>query len=463
MTLAATIAASVLAVLYAASPLTVLCGALAIVMCWPVVARLEGRERVWVRRVLIVTIGARFLVVGALLVATDPNREPFLTLFPDAAYLIDRSLWIRNVWLGIPLGAHHALQIVETYGSGSYPIMLAAIQYVLGPSPYGLALFSAIAYVAGALLLHRMVRARFGAAVSTAGLAIVLAWPSLFVWSVSALKDSFQFFLTVVAVAGLFYAVRGARWPMRAGAVIAVVAAVGVLATLRSGAAEIAATAIALAVLLRAMSAQHWIAVTMVIGMLAVALIERDQVLHVVRLAANRHVGYWGSPGANYQLLPDPFYANGQAVMTLTLFESVRFLARAAIAFVLVPLPWNTASATALLLVPQQLCWYLLVLASIAGVIAGARRDPWLTSILAASALAGLVVIAPNSGNVGTLVRHRDVIAPFVLWLGVIGAFAAIRAMSSSVSNSLVWHARPELVEGRAASSLVVRQAHHER
>src|SRR5439155_9455769 len=135
--------------------------------------------------------------------------------------------------------------------------------------------------------------------------------PSLFVWSVSALKDSFQFFLTVVAVAGLFYAVRGARWPMRAGAVIAVVAAVGVLATLRSGAAEIAATAIALAVLLRAMSAQRWIAVTMVIGMLAVALIERDQVLHVVRLAANRHVGYWGSPGANYQLLPDPFYANG--------------------------------------------------------------------------------------------------------------------------------------------------------
>jgi hypothetical protein len=35
---------------------------------------------------------------------------------------------------------------------------------------------------------------------------------------------------------------------------------------------------------------------------------------------------------------------------------------------------------------------------------------------------AGLAVIAMNSGNVGTMVRHRDTVVPFVVWLSALGA-----------------------------------------
>jgi hypothetical protein len=55
------------------------------------------------------------------------------------------------------------------------------------------------------------------------------------------------------------------------------------------------------------------------------------------------------------------------------------------------------------------------------GFAVGMRRAPWLACVLAGSALAGLLIIAPNSGNVGTLMRHRDLIVPFVLWLGGLG------------------------------------------
>jgi hypothetical protein len=435
---AATVAAVAVGALWVASPLTVLCGAATLAMCAWAMSDLEGRERLWVARILAATIGLRFLFVAGLVVATRPAYEPFLTPFPDGAYLIDRSLWIRNIWLGVPIGPHQALQVVERYGASSYPVLLAAIQYLVGPSPYGLALFSTASYVAGVLLWYRIVRNRFGAAVSTAGLALLLAWPSLFMWSVAVLKESFQFFLTAVVAASLYYVVRRARWSSRAAWACALVGAVVVLSSLRSGAAEIAVTGGVLAIVFRAIARRPWLAVAAVAAACIAGILEQDRLLATIQLAANRHVGYWGSPGRSYQLLDITFYANPHVAETMTWIECAQFLVRAAAAFVVVPAPWSAGSLSELVLAPQQIAWYLSVLAAGAGMIVGMRRDPWLTCILAGAALGGLIVIAPNSGNIGTLVRHRDLIVPFVLWLSVIGAVPAIRAALAGLKGSAV-------------------------
>lgn len=428
----ATAAAVALAVAYVASPLTVLCGGATLAMCWWVVADLEGSERAWVTWILAITIGLRFVFVGALLVATRPDYQPFLTPFPDGAYLIDRSLWIRNVWLGVPIGPHQALQIVERYGASSYPLLLAAIQYLVGPAPYGLALLSTAAYIAGVFLWYRIVRARFGAAVATCGLTLLLVWPSLFMWSVAVLKESFQFFLTAAVTAAAYHVVRSPRWIARAGFLAAAVGGVYLLSTLRSGAAEIAVAGIGVAVMFRAMAARRWIVIAVAVLTVAAVAGQHDQFVRAVRTAANRHVGYWGSPGRGYQLLDITFYSSPAIVETMTFAESVQFLARATVAFVVVPTPWTAGSSSELALAPQQIAWYLGVLAALIGVHVGVRRDAWLTCVLAGVAIAGLIIIAPNSGNVGTLVRHRDLIVPFVLWLSVIGAVPSLRALLDS-------------------------------
>ena len=135
------------------------------------------------------------------------------------------------------------------------------------------------------------------------------------------------------------------------------------------------------------------------------------------------------SPGQSFRLLDETVYAGGyDAIDRMSFFESARFLMNAAGAFVVVPVPWRVGSASELAMIPQQLAWYLFVAAAIAGAAIGLRRDAWLTCILAGYALAGLAIIAPNSGNVGTLVRHRDMIVPFVLWLGALGLVSAARA-----------------------------------
>jgi len=52
------------------------------------------------------------------------------------------------------------------------------------------------------------------------------------------------------------------------------------------------------------------------------------------------------------------------------------------------------------------------------------------TLILAATAIVGGVVIAISNGNIGTLVRFRDTLVPFVVWLSALGAVASVRSVA---------------------------------
>jgi hypothetical protein len=63
----------------------------------------------------------------------------------------------------------------------------------------------------------------------------------------------------------------------------------------------------------------------------------------------------------------------------------------------------------------------VLLLAAV-GTVAGFRRHALMTALLLGVSIAGVMVIAPNSGNIGTLVRHRDMIVPFVVCLAAMGA-----------------------------------------
>jgi hypothetical protein len=65
------------------------------------------------------------------------------------------------------------------------------------------------------------------------------------------------------------------------------------------------------------------------------------------------------------------------------------------------------------------------------GLVAGLRRDALVTCLLASFAVIGAGVIALNSGNIGTMVRHRDTIVPFVVWLSALGAVTTASGIMS--------------------------------
>ena len=98
-----------------------------------------------------------------------------------------------------------------------------------------------------------------------------------------------------------------------------------------------------------------------------------------------------------------------------------QFVVRAILHFVVEPLPWTAESTAELLYVPEQAIWYVVVLLVPVGLVVGFRRDPLLTCVLAGYTAISAAIIALNSGNIGTLVRHRALVAPYLGWISALG------------------------------------------
>jgi hypothetical protein len=432
MTIGAAIAVGVaVGVIYTLSPLTVVFALVVAFGCRLAMRGLGARERRWVGVVLVIAIGVRVLAIAMLLVATDPAHEQFLAWFPDARYAIARSWWIRNLWFDVPIGPMYMFGIYDRYGASSFPYFLAAVQSAFGLSPYGVDLISVAALIGGALVLFRLARRAYGTAAAFSALCVVLFWPTMGAWSVSVLREAMQFFLLAVALAATVAAVRHARWEGKVLAAATAVAAVYAVSTLRFDALMIPALGIPLGLILRFATLRAWItalAVVVVVGS-GLALARRPDVREFVEyqtdLAANRHLGQATSSGRSFKLLDERFYEEGpQSTFTVNRWEAMRFFARSAVAFVLVPMPWRVASFRELAIAPQQCLWYVIVVLALIGVPAAWRQDALVTALLIGVAVAGLVVIAPNSGNIGTLVRHRDMVATIVTWLAGVGFVA---------------------------------------
>jgi hypothetical protein len=107
--------------------------------------------------------------------------------------------------------------------------------------------------------------------------------------------------------------------------------------------------------------------------------------------------------------------------------DAGRFTAKAAWSYFAEPLPWRTESRALLAYLPEQIAWYVMALLLPLGIIAGLRRDPVLTSLLVMHAAGAMVLVALTSGNIGTLIRHRSLALPYLVWLSALGGHELVR------------------------------------
>jgi len=441
-----------LGLVYALSPLTVLFAVAMIALLHWSGRGLPHVERRWVQWLLLAAIAVRVAAIAGLFLTTDHARIPFGSFFGDEEYFIKRSLWLRNVALGIPIHRADLIYAFDDYSYTSYLYVLAFLQVLFGPAPYGLHLFGAAVYLTGTVVLFRVVRSTLGPVTAFGGLALLLFLPSLFAWSISALKEPLYFAVGAGTLVATVKAVREPRWTVRIGLSVAVVLAAVVMQTIREGGFTIAAGGIVGGLTLAALSLRPRIAWTLVfIVPFVVALAWRVPEVQLasmraVRQAAKVHWGHIQTVGYTYKLLDDRLYRDRSSVDSMDRGEVLRYLVRAGEAYLTVPLPWRIESRAALWYVPEQMVWMLMLALAPLGVASGTRRDPLVTWLLVAFALAAAVPVALTSGNVGTLVRHRGLAVPFLAWLSARGAAelaarvghrsrgidAAVRASSSA-------------------------------
>jgi Dolichyl-phosphate-mannose-protein mannosyltransferase len=443
---------------YLLSPLSVWF-AIAIV---PVVLRslrgLDAGERLAVATIAAAAIALRLLVIAGLFLWTDHGSVAFGSFFGDEDYFVKRSLWLANVARGIPVHPLDLEYAFEPYGRSGYLYLLAVVQALVGPSPYGLRLVSVLCYVLAALLLYRLVRTTLGRMPALFGLTVLLFLPSLLVWSVSLLKESSFVLVSALALLLAFKLVDPASTARtRVFAACGVVALTAVQQGIRPYGAVFCASGVVFGLAIGFVATRPRIMLTTIVAapiLLGAVFSHPNLQLKTyvaIQSAARQH---WGavvvSQGHGYRLLDERFYPDLNEISGLEFQETLRFLVRGIVAYIAEPLPWHAQSrATATYLV-EHVFWYVLAALAGAGTFFGFRRNAVVTGLLAGHALVIAAAAAFTDGNVGTLVRHRGLALPYLVWLSGVGASELLAALTrwqpkgiSSDGVTAPWGMRP--------------------
>ena len=383
--------------------------------------------------ILTVAFVSRVVFIGILFVLGIPlhNDLSVGALAGDEAYNIARSLRMRDVLLGLAGSKYDYVVAYDEYGRTSYLAFLTVLQVLFGPVPYGIKVLNAAVFVAGAAVMYRLVRASYGDWPARFGVAILLFIPTLFYSSISGLKESAYLLTTATCLVATVHIVRGRTMVHKAVAVIAVISAVWLLSDLRRAGHLLALAGLATGAVIWFTLRARWRMITaaalVVAGSIAIVAVPQLRKAAVGGLteAAKIHTGHVYTVGHYYALLDDGFYytpaAPSSSPLTLTPDHATRFVLRAVGAFVLTPLPWQMRSRSELAALPEQLLWYTLLAGLPLGFVAGWRRDPLLTALLTGYVVPTAAVIALTSGNVGTLMRLRGLLTPYLLWVSVLG------------------------------------------
>ena len=430
-------AGAAVGVLYSLSPLTVLSVAMVAATVWYVARDMAPRERAWFVGVLTAAMGLRLIAIAALFLFADPSR-PVATFFGDEELFKQRTVWLRNVFMDVPIAPADMIYVFDEVGRSSYIYLLAYIQALVGDAPYGLNVLNASWYVTAVVMLYAVVRRGFGKMPAFGGLLLLLFIPTLFSWSVSVLKEALYILLAAVELTCAVYIVRARRFWLRAAAAGAVVACAYALRSVRLGGELLALVGTGVGLGLAAVFTRPRLtaitvaaAPVVIVGLMLVPRVQ-DRVMAQLQLAAFNHWGHIATPGYSYRLLDDRFYAGDRrSVYTMTGTEAGRYVLRAVVGFITVPRPSQIESRAALAYLPEQALWYLILILTPIGVVAGWRRDPVLTGLLLAHALTAAVMVALTAGNIGTLTRHRGLVIPYVSWLAAVGACHVIALLTA--------------------------------
>jgi hypothetical protein len=448
-----------LAVVGWASPLTVWAIAAGVALCVMAGRDLPLDERRALTALLAAALAARAAIVAAMLLQGLPHLNDLSVgaLAGDEAYYLARAIRIRDILAGFADSKFDYFVVTDEYGRTSYLTLLAAMQILFGPTPYSMRLVNAVLFAAGAVLLFRVARRAYGPLPAFLGLALLLFLPSLFAASVSLLKESLYFFATAVffvcvgrtleapqrlQVPQVPQVSRGLQAPQVLRGLAMLIVAAGSLwlvADLRRGAGILIPAGVATALVIRALGShgRRWAAAGTATVALAVGLLSaptvRARAVDAVEEAAKLHAGHVFTVGHAYKLMDESFYMYPEAPnawdLRLTETQAARFLVRAAVSFLFWPVPWHIASRSELAFLPEHLLWYVVLALLPLGIAAGWRRHPLATCLFVGFVVPTAAALAVTNGNIGTLLRLRGLVTPYLIWVAALGACAAAEGL----------------------------------
>jgi len=411
---------------YTLSPLTIVSLFVVIAVWRWASANVTGAERRWLVMVVLVAVALRASAIAGLFLTADPDI-PYANFFGDEEFFKRKSTWLRNVALGIPISTADYIYAYDTVGDSGYIRALTYLQALVGLAPYGIHVLNASLYLTAVLMLYRLGREAFGGATAVLGLTLLLYLPTLFSWSISALKEPAYFFVAAISLTSAVRMVRATGWWTRVLALGVLLLGAYLLQSLREGGLLLATAGVVggLALAFLVVRPRLLIAATIALPVVLVVAMTRpavqDRAWAPFREAAMKHWGHVNTPGQSYQLMNTGFYIDRRSVERMRAPDATRYIVNALWSYVTVPLPWHIESRASFVYVPEQMVWFVMVLLTPLGLVVALRKDAVVASLLIAHGATAVVMVALSGGNVGTLVRHRGLAMPYVVWLAALG------------------------------------------
>jgi len=323
--------------------------------------------------------------------------------------LIDPSLEMihsfSQIWSGIAYNAH------------AKSFFNAAFFAYFGPDVLSLKFTNCIAVVVSGWLVYDLARRLHSGLAGRIALCIFLFWPTLFVWSLTDLKES----QLVFAITSLIWlAVRIISAPSRRKSFVFLG-----LSLLISFYFVFLKLKLALVlILVQAIIGFYWFIRflysknrsvarrVLAYTLLAVLVLLTAKWGHVITCydsIMGYQRGFYSSGGINYYLLGSP----GENIHTVPFF--LRYLTGAWVHFLGEPFPGRSESISLVVFQPLMLIWYFILIYMINGMITVVKSDKkWVSFALFAWFIIYVTVVSMSIANIGTAVRFRDAMLPVI-------------------------------------------------
>lgn len=339
---------------------------------------------------------------------------------------------------------NYPIKEVWQYGYSGFTYLLGAIFYFFGPLKFSPRILNCLMGVGAGVLIYYIVKDIFGKKPAKLSAVLTIFTPSLFLWSMTYMKDipfvfagcvllwSFQRFQkTKKAIYPfVFFIVIFAQYTIRPKFPILIIASCFILTYfIVSGISWKTKIIAALCLLILIMPLVHEIDFKKKVD---------NKLTHILRYSR----GVMRTGGSTYNVFDEKYYPGGSLARsdTLSYFDFIKGYFKGWFYLLSVPFPWKTHTQLLLMSYPQVILWYLLIPFVLIG-MGTALRYKWReTLVIFVYIIIIGSIIATSSGNIGTAFRHRDMLTPLFLIfasVGLIKTLGHLNNLRSSVKEHL--------------------------
>jgi hypothetical protein len=326
--------------------------------------------------------------------------------------------------------------------SSAYTYLLMGIYALFGYTPILPKLLNAGLAALCAVLTFGIARRMFSARVATVAAIGMAVLPSLIVWSVATLKETLVLFVSLAALRILQFLTVANRRDQRVwDALVVLLGVTLLLLDLRSSSAFIVVGLLGMLLVGRShVRLRPWqmalagvaVAGLLVGGLLVVRVQTSNRPLGATFEDISlqiRHRRAQEAAGAASQLRPErdvpsladsPLPSQAEAASDAAPASFVGDVVDPLGYALLAPAPWQAQTLPEFAASAEMLVWYVLLIGALLAWRAGPRQRLF-TLVLIAYGVANWLILAAVEGNVGNLLRHRLMLDPILLILGLAG------------------------------------------